>query len=131
MYVDSNIFVLAALDTERKGKNARRFIELAENGKIIICILPLVFDETLHVLGKFTNRKVSGRIARSLLSLSSSWLDVTYNASVHVFEYYQIGLAPRDAMHVGIMRDCGITLVVSEDSDFDNIPYIERCTEDQ
>lgn len=88
----------------------------------------MVFDETLHFLEKFTNRKVSERIARSLLSLSSSWLDVTYNASVHAFEYYQIGLAPRDAMHAGIMRDYGITLVVSEDSDFDNIPYIERWT---
>lgn len=128
MYLDSNIFVLAALDTDERGENARKIIELAEDGKITIFISPLVFDEVLQVIQKLTNKKVSEHIGRSLLSLSSSWLDVTYNASVYAFEYYQTGLTPRDAMHAGIMRDYGITVIISEDSDFDSVPYIKRRT---
>ncbi len=31
-------------------------------------------------------------------------------------------------MHVGIMRDYGITTILSEDSDFNGIPYIRRKT---
>lgn len=128
MYVDSNIFVFAALDTDERGENARKIIELAENGKITIFISPLVFDEILHVIQKLANKKVSEHIGRSLLSLSSNWLDVTYNASVYAFVYYQTGLAPRDAMHTGIMRDYGITVILSEDSDFDSVPSIRRRT---
>ncbi|MGD2250577.1 MAG: PIN domain-containing protein [Candidatus Methanofastidiosia archaeon] len=110
------------------GKNARKIIELAESGDITIYISPLVFDEALHVIKKLANKKASEHIGRSLLSLSSSWLDVTYNASMYAFEYYQTGLTPRDAMHAGIMRDYGITTILSEDSDFNNIPYIRRKT---
>ncbi len=128
MYVDSNIFVFAALDTDKNGKYARRFIELAENNKINVFISPLVFDEVLQIIHKLANKRVSERIGKSLLSLPASWLDVTYNAAIYAFEYYELGLAPRDAMHAGVMRDYGITIIVSEDSDFDNIPYIERQT---
>jgi len=127
MYVDSNIFVFAALDSDERGENARKIIELAEDGKIAIFISPLVFDEVLQIIQKLTNKKVSEHIGRSLLSLSS-WLDVTYNASVYAFEYYQTGLSPRDSMHTGIMRDYGITVILSEDSDFDSVPYIKRRT---
>ena len=128
MYVDSNIFVFAALDIDERGENARKILERAEDGKITIYISPLVFDEVLHVTQKFATKKVAERIGRSLLSLSSSWLDVTCNASVYAFEYYQAGLAPRDAMHAGIMREYGITVLLSEDSDFDNVLYIRRRT---
>ncbi|MBU7030462.1 MAG: type II toxin-antitoxin system VapC family toxin [Theionarchaea archaeon] len=127
MYVDSNIFVFAALDSDERGENARKIIELAEDGKIAIFISPLVFDEVLQIIQKLTNKKVSEHIGRSLLSLSS-WLDVTYNGSVYAFEYYQTGLVPRDSMHTGIMRDYGITVILSEDSDFDSVPYIKRRT---
>ncbi len=128
MYMDSNIFVFAALDTDERGENARKIIELAEDGKIVMFISPLVFDEVLQVVQKLANKKVSEYIGRSLLSLSSSWLDVTYNASTYAFEYYSTGLAPRDAMHAGIMKDYGITVIISEDSDFDSAPCIKRKT---
>jgi predicted nucleic acid-binding protein len=117
MYVDSNIFIFSALDTDERGKNARKIMELVEYGSIAIYISPLVFDEVLHVIKKLASKKASEYIGRTLLSLSSSWLDVTYSVSDYAFEYYRNGLAPRDAMHAGIMRDYGITTILSEDSD--------------
>jgi predicted nucleic acid-binding protein len=62
MYVDSNIFVFAALDTDERGKNARKIIERAEDGKITIYISPLVFDEVLHVTQKLATKKVAEQI---------------------------------------------------------------------
>jgi predicted nucleic acid-binding protein len=113
VYVDSNIFVLAALDINKKGKCARKFVELAENDKISIFISPLVFDEVLQTIQKLANKRAFERIGRSLLSLPLSWLDMTYDAAIYAFEYYEIGLAPRDAMHVGVMRNYGIAVIVS------------------
>lgn len=40
----------------------------------------------------------------------------------------QFGLRPRDALHLAAMNKCNCTSLVSEDSDFDRVPYLQRYT---
>ena len=47
MYVDSNIFIYAALDKGTLGNNARAIIKRVQNREIKLAVSPLVFDEVM------------------------------------------------------------------------------------
>ena len=56
----------------------------------------------------------------SILSLSED--EYTYAAKI-LMEY---GIKPSDALHLGAMINNGITLIASEDKEYDKIPTIKR-----
>lgn len=126
MYVDSNIFIYAALDKETLGNNARAVIKRLQNREIKLAVSPLVFDEVVWIVQKFADRKAANQIGNAMLLLPLTWLDISYSSVKYALTYYQQGLNPRDALHVGTMKDYGIRIIVSEDKDFDKVRDIER-----
>ena len=78
MYVDSNIFVFAALDTDKRGENARKIIERAEEGRITIYISPLIFDDVLHVTQKLNISFSSFLLYCTIYLLNTSFKNLRY-----------------------------------------------------
>ncbi len=131
MYIDSNIFIFAAVDNGKLGSNARKFVKLVETGKMTAFVSPLVFDEVVWKVQGLTDRTTAKSIGKALMSLPLNWLDVTYYVTLRGLEFYNDGLDPRDSLHAGVMMEYGIDIIVSEDSDFDGVKGIERRKLDQ
>ena len=128
MYIDSNIFIYAAIDNTEKGERARRVIEKITKGEIKAYISPLVIDEVMWVIQKMINREIAYTTAQLIMSLPLIWLDVSYESAKIAMEIYERGLDPRDSIHIGIMKEYNLTQIVSEDKDFDKISEIKRVS---
>jgi len=128
MYLDSNVFIYAALDKGEMGGSARDLLRLIQDDKATAMVSPLVFDEVLWIVQKMADRDSAKAIAQGMLELPLRWVDVGYTSVKQAMPAYDSGLDPRDAMHVGIMADYDIGVIVSEDKDFDRIHTIKRKT---
>lgn len=127
MYIDSNIFIFAALDTTELGDNCRRVLVMIQKGEISCASSFLTIDEVIWVLKKKAGRDAAVRIAKASLSLPVRWMDVNREIVVRMIEHFSDGeLDPRDSLHIASMRSAGITSILSEDSDFDNVHGLKR-----
>ncbi len=126
MYLDSNIFIYAFIDNTEQGDLARNFMEKLVGGEVKAYVSPLVLDEVVWVIHKLKGKELASRVGKTILSMPLIWLDVTYESAKHSLDFYGMGLKPRDALHLGIMRDYDLTEILSEDGDFNGIKGIER-----
>ena len=126
MYVDSNIFIYAAIDNTEKGEKARKIIEKITKGELKAYVSPLVWDEVTWVVQKFTNRDVALEVGKLILELPLIWLDISYETVKSSVNFYERGMNPRDAVHLGVMEEYNISEILTEDKDFDKIPEIRR-----
>ncbi len=127
MYIDSNIFIYSVLDNGILGDNCRKIIDRIEKGKMSGASSYLVLDEVLWILQNEIGKEESLEANRMFLSLPLKWLNVerkTMFTSLNLYENND--LDPRDSIHVGSMKEAGLTSIVSEDGDFDDIEWIER-----
>ena len=131
MYIDSNIFIYAAIDNTEKGEKARKIIEKIAKGEIKAHISPLVIDEVMWIVQKMVGRDVAYKVVRLIFSLPLIWLDISYETTKLAMEIYQKGLDPRDSFHIGVMKEYNILEILSEDKDFDNIIDVKRISLDK
>ena len=127
MYVDSNIFLLAATHMGKRGEACREMIVSINRGEVKVSSSCIVIDEVLWILKRKVGKDAALRIVKAMLSLPIRWVpydnDIVIR-SIDIFE--RTKLDPRDAIHLATMRDSGLSTIVSEDSDFDRISGIER-----
>ena len=126
MYVDSNIFIYAAIDNTEKGEKARKIIEKITKGELKAQVSPLVWDEVVWVVQKLTNRDVAAEVGKLVLELPLVWLDISYDTVKAALTFYERGVKPRDAIHLGVMQEYSISEILTEDSDFDKISEIKN-----
>ncbi|MCD6461532.1 MAG: type II toxin-antitoxin system VapC family toxin [Thermoplasmata archaeon] len=127
LYVDSNIFVFAAADNGVLGERCRGIVELINGQKISCASSFLVLDEVLWVLKRLVGKENAIRITRAMASLPIRWIDVDEQVMIRMMEIYEeTGLDPRDSLHVSSMREVGLSVILSEDRDFDGVEGIER-----
>ena len=132
MYIDSNIFVCAAVEDEQLNLDCKKIVEHINTGPLTFLASFLVLDEVIWALKKTIGKEDAGRISRTMLSLPIRWINVQRSIATNMIDIYEMtGLDPRDALHVSSMREFGITTIISEDSDFDKIDGIERLTASQ
>lgn len=99
MYIDSNIFIYAAIDNGEKGERARKVVEKVLNGEVKGSVSALVIDEVIWVVQRMTDRDVAERVARLIMSMPLIWMDISYQTAKYAMKYYRKGLDPRDAFH--------------------------------
>jgi uncharacterized protein len=127
LYIDSNIFIFAALDNTELGDNCRKILDMIQNKKITCASSYLTIDEIVRVLKKKIGKEKAVRIVKATLSMPIKWIDVDRTIILRMLEDYKDNnLDPRDSLHLSSLRSAGITTILSEDSDFDNITGIER-----
>lgn len=127
MYIDSNIFIFAATDDGELGQNCRKIIELINEQKITGVASYLVVDEVVWVLKKIVGKDDAIKIIKAMLSMPVKWIEIDRSIIIKMMEIYkETTLDPRDTIHVSSMKEVGLSIIVSEDGDFDKVEGIER-----
>ena len=127
MYIDSNIFIFAATDAGKKGKNCRKIIEKIDKKEIFCSSSYLVIDEVIWILKKKFNKKFAIKLIKEISSLPIKWIDVNKSVVVKMIDIIEkTKLDPRDAVHLASMKENGISTILSEDNDFNQISGINK-----
>lgn len=129
MYIDSNIFIFAATDKDELGQNCRELMELINEQKITCAASYLVVDEVIWILKKMVGKENAVKIVKTMLSMPMKWIVVDRPVIMKMVDIYgRTTLDPRDAIHVSSMKDIGLSVILSEDADFDKVEGIERIS---
>ncbi len=128
MFVDSNIFILAALGQDKKAKACRTFLSKVEKGEQHAVTSLLVLDEVLKVLETHTKSrdKAAAKTSRFSLLPNLRVCDVTSKHFSESLKHFKLGLEPRDALHVAAALDNSSGKILSYDKDFDSVSGIKR-----
>ncbi len=128
-YLDSNVFIFAALDNGNKGEAARGILHNIVKGNLVITST-LTIDEVIWAMWKETKDRENA-IEQGLRILEFPNLKVVSVDSNDVYFALNLmkkhqKLKPRDAIHLAVSIHAGVFRIVSDDSDFDDISEIER-----
>lgn len=127
-YLDSNVFVYAALDSGKKGLAAEHILKAVQDGRLDAITSALTFDEVAFIVGKHRGQPASIAAGEALLSLENLVVaEVTrHTISEACTAMREFELMPRDAIHYATMKINRIEHIISEDRDFDCIKTIKR-----
>jgi hypothetical protein len=127
LYIDSNIFIFAATDKTKLGENCRKIISLISEKKLSCASSLLILDEVMWILKKKTDRKSAIKIAKTILSLPIKWIDVDKKVIIKMVDIFEDSkLSPRDAIHLSSMKQVGLSVILSQDADFDKVEGLQR-----
>ena len=128
IYLDSNVFLNAVLNTEKEGEKARDIIQKLQKGEIAAATSALSFDEVFWVVKKHRDYDVALRAVKAFLLIPNLvFLDVDDDIlwfAYNLAEKYRLNT--RDAIHLACALNHGIFTFVSEDKDFDKVKEIKR-----
>ncbi len=127
LYLDANIFIYAAINTEEIGKKARSLLLRIQQGEEQAATCALTFDE---VFWSIKNRKpeLAKETCQALLNFPNLQIipadrDLALSALKIINEY---NLAPRDALHAAAAMKVKADRIVSTDSHFDTLKELKR-----
>ena len=127
-YIDSNLFIYAALYDDERGEKARKFLEHVRVGKEVSYTSSLTFDEVFWIVKKEKDIDSALEIVRAMLEMRNLKF-VTVDTSL-LWESYKLikkyGVGPRDSIHIVCALNKNEEKIISEDRDFDDIEEIER-----
>ncbi len=127
MYIDSNIFIFAAINQDEQGERCRNIIKLIEEEKISCAASYLIIDEIIWVLKKKIGKKDAITIIKAILSLPIKWLSIDESSIIRMVDILEnTNIDPRDALHIACMLNNGLSTILSEDKDFDRIKNVKR-----
>ena len=127
MYIDSNIFIFAAINQDENGERCRNIIKLIEEEKISCAASYLIIDEIIWVLKKKIGKKDAITIIKAILSLPIKWLSIDESSIIRMVDILEnTNIDPRDALHIACMLNNGLSTILSEDKDFDRIKNVKR-----
>lgn len=127
-YIDSNLFIYAALYSDERGKQARNFMKEIRKGKEVAVTSVLTFDELFWKVKKEKDFEAALKIGRSFLEMENLvFVEVDDSAlwrSYKLIKKYKLN--PRDGIHLACALGKGATVIVSEDKDFDQVEEVKR-----
>lgn len=127
-YIDSNIFIYAALYSGEKAEHARKILSDVVKGYSAITST-LVIDEVIWNIWKEADRETAIKEGIRIFELPNlNVLSVNREDmyfALNLMKKHQ-KLKPRDAIHLAVSIHAGVFRIVSDDSDFDDISEIER-----
>lgn len=128
IYLDTNLFVYAAINEGEKGELSRKILTLIATGKIVGYTSLITWDEIFWVIKKERNQEIAVKEGENFLSFPKlNFLEVNQeiiSLSQHFVSQYNLG--PRDAIHAASALMNGIKEIVSDDADFDRVNEIKR-----
>lgn len=127
-YLDTNLFITAALDESENGKKARQLLNKIHKGETEGYTATLTVDEFLWKLQKDLGKERAIEAVRIFWAISHLTLisidTIVIKKALDV--YKEMLLDPRDSIHIAAMQIKGITIIISTDRDFDKIKGIKR-----
>ncbi len=130
VYIDTNIFVYALQDTDELGDNARKFLQMIEDGTLEGATSSITFSELVFAIMKNDSREKALEGGENFLALNNIYIEDTTKATcrIAVEAIAQYSLKPQDALHYATMKEVGITQIITEDKDFDKALDIKKFT---
>ncbi|MEE8359200.1 MAG: type II toxin-antitoxin system VapC family toxin [Candidatus Hydrothermarchaeales archaeon] len=128
IYLDSNVFIIAALYTDDVGEKARELIKAIEEGEVKAATSALTYDEVYWAVKKLKDKNAAHKAGGGLLMLPNIHIlevdrNVLFTAHKLLSDY---SLDPRDAIHAACAISKKISDIVSQDGDFDRIKGLKR-----
>jgi predicted nucleic acid-binding protein len=128
IYLDSNVFIYAALNADALGSKMRQLLARVEEGSEAAASSALTFDELVWVVGKYRGKEDAWAAGQAFLDLRNlKIVDVgpaVLTSALEIMRKHD--LAPRDGIHAAsaLIRD--IKTIVSSDGHFDKIEGLKR-----
>jgi predicted nucleic acid-binding protein len=128
LYLDANIFIFAALNTELEGAKAVELLMKIEQGEEIAVTSALTFDEVFWEVKKGRGMEMAIETAEAMLNLQN--LEIIpadkqiASAALELIRKYH--LAPRDAIHAATAIGEKVDWLVSTDEHFDKVKELKR-----
>lgn len=127
-YLDSNLFIYAALYTDERGQRARDLMKKIRKGEEKAITSALTYDEVTWKVKREKGPEASLKAGQSLLEMKNLLFvsiddEVLWRAHNLIKEHE---LDPRDAIHLACSLKKGVYTIISEDEDFDDIEDINR-----
>ncbi|MGA3111187.1 MAG: type II toxin-antitoxin system VapC family toxin [Candidatus Bathyarchaeia archaeon] len=127
IYLDSNVFIYAAINTQEPGEKARSLLQRIQQGDEKAETSALTFDEVFWAIKKLDSEAALEACQALLnfpnLEIISADRDLALSALQIIKEHH---LAPRDAIHAATAIAAKAEAVVSTDTHFDRIKELKR-----
>lgn len=127
-YLDSNVFIYPVLYEGMKAQKAKAILEGMVDGTKY-ATAALTMDEVLRVVSRRASRRKAIQVGMDILELPNlRILDVSGLDTLKAIELMEehIELKPRDAIHAAVCLNNKMSIIVSDDDDFDNVDGIAR-----
>jgi predicted nucleic acid-binding protein len=127
MYLDTNVFIYAAINTEELGKKAGSLLQRVQQGFEKAATSALTFDEVFWSVKKHS-KILAQETCKALLNFPNLEIipvnrEIALSALGIIEEY---GLAPIDAIHAATAIAVKAECIVSTDPHFDRIKQVTR-----
>ncbi|MGQ9515318.1 MAG: type II toxin-antitoxin system VapC family toxin [Thermoproteota archaeon] len=128
IYLDSNVFIYAALNADGLGSKMRQLLARVEEGSEAAASSVLTFDELVWAVGKRRKKEDSWAAGQAFLGLRNlKLIDVSPTVLASALEIMRkYNLAPRDGIHAASAITRDIKTIVSSDGHFDKIEGLRR-----
>jgi len=127
LYLDANIFVYAAINTEEIGKKARDLLQRIQKGEEQAATSALTFDEVFWAIKK-RKPELASETTQALLNFPN--IEIIPVDKELVLSALQIisecNMTPRDALHAATAIKVKADSIVSTDSHFDKMKKLKR-----
>ncbi len=128
IYLDTNIFVYAAINNDILGEKCRQILSDISKDKIAAHTSSLTWDEVVYAIWKKEGKEKAIEEGKLFLQLPNiSFFNVStviISKAQELIENYAI--KPRDAIHIATAIVNGINQIVSDDPDFDKVKELKR-----
>jgi len=128
IYLDANVFILANLDTGRRGDSARSLLKDVQSGKLEAVSSALSFDELVWAVKKNRTPEDSVLAGEAFLNMPRLKLGAVNGdllaSALAIMRRYR--LDPRDSIHAATALNEGAEIIVSVDKHFDKVGEIRR-----
>jgi len=127
LYIDSNIFIYATINTAEPGEKARRLLQRIQQGEENAVTSALTFDEVFWAIRKHS---AEGALEACQALLNFPNLEIaavtkeTILSALTIIKKYHV--APRDAIHAATALAEKAEFIMSTDPHFDKIKELRR-----
>jgi len=127
IYLDSNVFIYASVNTQETGEKARSLLQRIQQGDEKAQTSALTFDEVFWAIKKL-DFEAALEACHALLNfpnleIISADRDIALAALQIIKQYH---LAPRDAIHAATAIAAKAETLISTDPHFDNVKELKR-----
>ena len=127
LYLDANVFVYAAINTQKFGEKARSLLQKIQRGEEKAETSALTFDEVFWAVKKH-NLELAFEACQALLNFPNLEIIPADRelASSALQLIKECRLGPRDAIHAATAIAEKADCIVSTDADFDGVKGLRR-----
>ncbi len=127
MFIDANIFIVAYLDSQERGRKSRALLAKIASGEQNAVTSALVVNELFFRIKELRGVGYVERIHRNIESyVNLSILPIDAKVIRSSISYMRDGLGVSDAFHAATMKSAGISIICSYDKDFGKVKGITR-----